>query len=370
MLKEFRVRNFMNFRDELVFSLESEKNYEFNNNLIEDGVIKHAAVVGYNASGKSNLGIAILDIANHIADKAKTNISKGLYTNLNSADTEAHFTYLFQFENHTVKYQYDKVDFQTVTRERVWIDGKEILRKDKEQIFVDLAGAETVNLDIINSDISLVRYVYANTVLNMEDIYSKVFVEFVDFVKGMLVAMATDTRKYAGFINTSGNMFSLICDLENGVNELEAFLHRVGIDYQLTEMDDEEGKNIYCKFGKKTVKLSSLCSSGTRSLIFFFYWYKQRNNIKFMYLDEFDAFYHTDLAKQIMTILTEMRDMQIVVSTHNTDVISNEFLRPDCYFILEDNEIQPLYKRTRKALREAHNLQKMYKAGAFNETLC
>ena len=63
------------------------------------------------------------------------------------------------------------------------IKQKEILRKDKEQVFVDLAGAETVNLDIINSDISLVRYVYANTVLNMEDIYSKVFVEFVDFVK-------------------------------------------------------------------------------------------------------------------------------------------------------------------------------------------
>ena len=369
MLKEFRVRNFMNFRDELIFSLESEKNYEFNNYLIADGVIKNAAIVGYNASGKSNLGSAILDIANHISDTAKTNVSKGLYTNLNSEDKEAHFSYVFQFEKHIVKYKYDKIDLQTVTRERVWIDGKEVLCKDKDHVLISLAGAETVNLDIINSDISLVRYIYANTVLDKDDVYSKVFIEFVEFVKGMLVAMATDTRKYAGFTNTSGNMFSLICDLENGVSELEEFLHRVGVDYNLIEMSDEEGKNIYCKFGNRAVKLSSLCSSGTRSLVFFFYWYKQRKNIKFMYLDEFDAFYHTDLAKQIMKILTEMEDMQIIVSTHNTDVISNEFLRPDCYFILEDNEIQPIYKRTRKALREAHNLQKMYKAGAFNETL-
>lgn len=369
MLKEFRVRNFMNFRDELVFSLESEKNYEFNNHLITEGVIKTAAVVGYNASGKSNLGNAILDIANHITDTAKTNISKGLYTNLNSADREAHFTYVFQFGNHIVKYKYDKIDVQTVTRERVWIDGKEVLSKDKDHVLIDLAGAETVNIDIINSAISLVRYVYANTVLDMENIYSKVFVEFVEFVKGMLVATATDTRKYAGFTNTSGNMFSLICELENGVVELEEFLHRVGIDYHLIEMDDEEGKNIYCKFGNKAVKLSSLCSSGTRSLVFFFYWYKQREKIKFMYLDEFDAFYHTELSQEILKILIEIEKMQIIVSTHNTDVISNELLRPDCYFILEDNEIQPFYKRTRKALREAHNLQKMYKAGAFNETL-
>ncbi|MDO5391984.1 MAG: hypothetical protein Q4F24_12975, partial [Eubacteriales bacterium] len=172
MLKEFRVRNFMNFRDELVFSLESEKNYEFNNHLLINGVIKNAVVVGYNASGKSNLGNAILDIVNHITDTAKTNISKGLYTNLNSEDKEAHFTYVFQFGEHSVKYQYDKIDTLTVKRERVLIDGKKVLNKDSDHIFIDLAGAENVNLENINSSISLVRYIYANTVLNMENTYS------------------------------------------------------------------------------------------------------------------------------------------------------------------------------------------------------
>ena len=180
---------------------------------------------------------------------------------------------------------------------------------------------------------------------------------------------ATDVRKYAGFTDATGNMFSLICELDQGVSELEQFLCRVGIEYHLVEMEDEEGKNIYCKFGNRTVKFSSICSSGTRSLVFLFYWYKQRENIKFMYLDEFDAFYHTELSQNMLKILMEIEKMQIIVSTHNTDVISNELLRPDCYFILEDNEIQPFYKRTRKALREAHNLQKMYKAGAFNERL-
>lgn len=86
-----------------------------------------------------------------------------------------------------------------------------------------------------------------------------------------------------------------------------------------------------------------------------------------MYLDEFDAFYHTELAQNILKILIDMEEVQVIVSTHNTDIITNELLRPDCYYILKDNEITPFYKRTRKALREAHNLQKMYKAGAFNE---
>lgn len=72
------------------------KNYEFNHYAISNGVIKTAAVVGYNASGKSNLGNAILDISNHITDNGKTNISKGLYTNLNSEDKEAHYFLILQ----------------------------------------------------------------------------------------------------------------------------------------------------------------------------------------------------------------------------------------------------------------------------------
>lgn len=369
MLKEFRVRNFMNFRDELVFSLENEKNYEFNNYAISNEVIKTAAVLGYNASGKTNLGRAILDIANHITDNGKTNIAKGLYTNLNSEDREAHFSYIFQFGEHNVRYKYDKLDTLTVTRERLWIDNKEVLRKDSDSLLINLAGAENLNVDNINPSISLVRSVYANSFLDTTNLYSKVFIEFVEFVNGMLVAMATDTRRYAGFTTAVGNMFSLICELENGVQDLEQFLRRLGLDFHLIEQEDEGGKNIYCKYGNKTVKFSSLCSSGTKSLIFFFYWYKQRENISFMYLDEFDAFYHTGLSKEIFMMLAETKNMQVIVSTHNTDVISNELLRPDCYFILEDNEIEPFYKRTRKALREAHNLQKMYKAGAFDEKI-
>ena len=270
MLKEFRVRNFMNFRDELIFSLENKKSYEFNNDLISNGIIEKAAVIGYNASGKSNLGEALLDIANHITDVAKTTVSKGLYTNLYSQDKEAHFSYTFQFDKNEVIYQYDKIDPITVTRERVWINKKEVLRKDNDSVLIDLAGAETVNIDNMNSTISLVRYVYANTALDKSDIYSNTFIKFVEFVKGMLMISATDTRKYAGFTNVQGNMFSLICDLDHGVEDLEKFLHSCEIDYKLVEMEDEEGKNIYCKYDKKVVKLSSLCSSGTRALVFFF----------------------------------------------------------------------------------------------------
>lgn len=76
MLAEFKVRNYKNFRDELLFSLESEKNYEFNQEAIHNGIIKDSVIVGYNASGKTNLGWAIMDIIIHLTDKTDKGVKK------------------------------------------------------------------------------------------------------------------------------------------------------------------------------------------------------------------------------------------------------------------------------------------------------
>ena len=54
------------------------------------------------------------------------------------------------------------------------------------------------------------------------------------------------------------------------------------------------------------------------------------------------------------------------MSTYNTDLLSNDLLRPDAYYIIENDMIRPLNEKTDKELRRAHNLQKMYKAGSFN----
>ena len=60
--------------------------------------------------------------------------------------------------------------------------------------------------------------------------------------------------------------------------------------------------------------------------------------MSFVVIDEFDAFYHYELAEAVVRRLIAL-----------------------------DNKIKSLADRTTKALRQAHNLQKMYKAGAFDE---
>ena len=83
-------------------------------------------------------------------------------------------------------------------------------------------------------------------------------------------------------------------------------------------------------------------------------------------MDEFDAFYHFELAEHIVEMLKKFENTQIIFTTHNTDLLSNDLLRPDCYFWLHENQITSLSDLTEKELRRAHNLQKMFKAGAFH----
>lgn len=367
MLKEFKVRNFMNFQDDLVFSLGDDKKYDFNNHVLYNKIVKDAVVVGDNASGKTNLGKAILDIANHLTDTTHTGIGDGIYSNLFTKDMEAHFSYTFQFDEHIVCYKYSKITENTVIREVLSIDGKDVIKNSNQQIFVKLKGAETLNLPKESMQISMVKYVYSNTILDAEDTISQLFLRFMGFVQNMLFVPINNEGSYAGLTNVSGSVLGLICKMKNGVQDLQDFLEDMGIHYDLVEREDSRGSNIYCRFGEREIELSKLWSSGTRALTFFYYWYKQSKKISFLYLDEFDAFYHTKLSRKVLEMLIKLENIQVVVSTHNTDTLSNEILRPDCYFELANNEIKPFYQKTGKALREAHNLQKMYKAGAFNE---
>lgn len=91
----------------------------------------------------------------------------------------------------------------------------------------------------------------------------------------------------------------------------------------------------------------------------------KKGGASFVFIDEFDAFYHFKLSYEVCKRLFNL-DCQVFTSTHNTYLMTNELLRPDCYFLLGKNKILPLPKCTEKELREAHNIEKIYKSGAFH----
>jgi len=101
-------------------------------------------------------------------------------------------------------------------------------------------------------------------------------------------------------------------------------------------------------------------------LTLFYSWLISLDKVSFVFIDEFDAFYHVNLAKIVVEELLKL-NVQAILTTHDTTIMTNDLLRPDCYFVLSEGKIKSLPDLTEKELRQAHNLEKMYRAGTFNE---
>ena len=120
------------------------------------------------------------------------------------------------------------------------------------------------------------------------------------------------------------------------------------------------------KHKKKMFAFEQIASSGSRALELLFYWSKRFDEVSFLFMDEFDAFYHFDLARNVIKYIIDYDNIQVVFTTHNPNLATNEMLRPDCYFILENGKLTSFADSTERELREGHNLEKMLRNGEFN----
>ena len=72
--------------------------------------------------------------------------------------------------------------------------------------------------------------------------------------------------------------------------------------------------------------------------------------------------------KLVKYLQMEYKNTQIVFTSHNTNLLTNKLLRPDCLFILSrSGRLTALCDATQRELREGHNLEKMYISGEFKE---
>ena len=367
MLKKFSVENFKGFKDKITLDIGTPSNYSFNSEIIENGCITKGIIYGINSCGKSNLGLAIFDIITHLTEKQKLLGSYDFYLNMSGRKSFAEFEYTFVFDGHEVVYKYSKMDVNSLKNESLSIDGKEVIFFDflTRDGFTLLEGSDTLNASIRNeSPISRVKYVNSNSILS-DNVQNQVFKKFIDFVERMLLFYSLDSRGYEGFMNGSESIAEGIVN-SGKVKDFQEFLKENDIDYELYGCEVDGRKAIYCHFDNKDADFFKIASTGTRSLALFYYWYIRMEKASFVFIDEFDAFYHYELSESVQKRLRRITGVQVFTTTHNTDLMSNDLLRPDCYFLLENNSIKAISELTEKELRQAHNLQKMYKAGAFN----
>lgn len=366
MLSKFCVENFKGFSQRLEFDLSRTGNYEFNQEAVKNGIVNKGLIYGFNGCGKSNLGLAIFDIISHLTDKNCNEGSYRPYQNLDSDSKVSAFEYHFVFGRSTVIYIYRKEDLENLLYEELFIDGQSVIQYDFKTHtgFVRLAGTENMNLEASEAQLSRVKYVRSNAIL-ADTPQNKIFSQFISFVDRMLLFYSLENNRYQGF--KSGREYLGTAIIKAGkTKEFERFLRESNVDIQLTEGEIDGRPALMAHYKNADVSFFRIASQGSRSLALLYYWYIVLEKASFVFIDEFDAFYHFELAERIVRMLKEFTDVQILFTTHNTDLLSNDLLRPDCFFWMCDSKITPISDLTEKELRKAHNLQKMFKAGAFN----
>lgn len=365
MLAKFSVSNYMGFPEKITWDLSSPRDYTFNTHLIKGGIVKNGIIYGINGSGKTSLGRALFDIVS-LVNNNPTNYSYVIYQG--NTDGLIDFEYTFSFKDcDTLYYAYSKNSYGYITKESLRLGGRQIFKKEDKCIEIcDEFPVETSMMSklagSVNS-VSILKFLVGTFPLSEGHYIQKL----MNFISSMLWFRCLDERNFIG--------------IDNGVVHIEDYIIKHGYlqefaDFLMKESGQSfdfspttpEQKSILCRLRGNDVPFLPIISTGTKSLELLFYWTKRMKeaSISFVFIDEFDAFYHFGLSINVCRTLFE-EDFQVFLSSHNTMLLSNDFLRPDCGFYLKHNVIRPLCDCTdRGELRQGHNIEKMYRAGSFD----
>ncbi len=377
MLKKFTVRNYRQFNEPLEFDLTAG-NYAFNPDCTHNGLVKLALIYGKNGTGKTNLGWAIFDLVSHLTDnkfKPWSYDCLNAFSEIDIAEFEFHFVFFTNNKPANVIYKYQKAygyPNGTLLYEKLTIDNEIIIEYQVgKDIYSTLNGFQTLADKSLNPEqnLSAVKYLYKNIKINDNNFNDIIFKKFFDFCNKIThfrgLPIETSGYSHIGYDNTANIGDKILKG--NKLKDLEKFLFDNGLKFNLVEIDNG-GKRIGVLIGNKEFPLFDIASSGTRNLVIFYYWLQEtiNNQIPLLFIDEFDCSYHFELSEKIVEKLKELPNTQVILTTHNTNLLSNELIRPDCGFIIDGKKIKSLNNLTEKELREVHNLEKLYQAGHFS----
>lgn len=372
MLKKFTVKNYKNFKDEISLDFSKIAGYQFNKNCLSMGLIGKMLIYGRNATGKTNFGRALLDIERLMYDMSR-NGEKSVLINADSRDDTAKFIYEFKFGNDEVIYKYSRFANAELCDEELSINGNVIFKCDFKNNKFDFQGLNIISAETVNTNryliqdndvLSFLRWLINNTSFS----YNSVLIKLSEYVNKMDLITVGNNRIESSTIDYS----KFFEDLKNPVHlqNFEDFLNLMGIECKLVLKELPDGQVELYFDHKKLVPFYSTASSGTLALTNLYQKIVSKAvESSLVYLDEFDAFYHYEMAEKLISFFkTKYPKCQFIMTSHNTNLMTNKIMRPDCLFILSSRgTLTALCDATERELREGHNLEKMYISGEFEK---
>lgn len=379
MLKKFTVMNYKNFKKPLTVDFSKVGGYRFNTDCVSENIITKLLIYGRNTTGKTNLGEAMTDIQGIMFDTRQSD--NDIFLNADSDETTAEFTYEFEFGKDTLQYFYCLDERRVLYKEKLSVNGYNIFDIDftTAEYDVDLKQvcAETVVIDmyrraidevrgqgIAEKQLPFLRWLVNNAAFGSDSPLMKLY-SYVSSMRKQSIRLTTQNRQ-----GRSYDRFYELLAKGGNLKDFEDFLHAMGIECNLVmEMLPDGRYELYFKY-HTLVPFAKNASSGTIALMnLYLFFIMPAAEASFFYMDEFDAFYHYEMSDNVIKYIKKhYPKCQFVMTTHNTNLMSNRLMRPDCLMILSRyGTLTALCDATERELREGHNLEKMYKSGEFEK---
>jgi len=362
MIKRFSVTNFKNFRDTCTLDLSRIRDYSFNAHLIKNNLVNKALLYGKNGSGKSNLGFALMDITTHLTDNLRNPNNYLFSLNGDCASKTMRFRYEFDFNGKEVVYEYEKNENMVLMEERIYVSDELVFSYDYSSNKMDnhlpeLDGLNRQALLTRNMNNSVIKSIYGFSANLPEDSPIRLINEFAS---GMLWFRSLGSYEFMGTTNTIENVDQYLASDPEILKSFQTFLSDCGLTYELHAISDISGKRVYAHFANQDYPFFSIASTGTKSLCLFFYWMdKMKEHLKFLFLDEYDAFYHFNLSQGILRRVNSDPSFQAILTTHNPYLADNAIMRPDCYLNIKNGKIRSFADSTNRIIREGNSLERM-----------
>ena len=359
MLKKFTVSNYRSFEKPIAIDFANVRDYDFNEDCIKNGLINKSVIYGENAVGKTNFGRAIMDVVTMVSIMPISFSENSGFQNAKVNKEVATFEYIFQINGYEIEYTYEKYSILKIRFESLKINQQLLyeLNFDSQEgdfsTFSDYEELKFLNLGNWNPEISVLKYILSHTKLEKLMVLKKL----QSFIDGMF-----NSWRYDELIESD---IERIIE-ENLIHDFENFLREASIDIRLKAVRGLDGKKeLYIDYGNNNLLLFlEHASSGTLALVEL-YMLLNNSSLTFAYIDEFDSHLHFAVSKLMLEKFKQKTQSQTVITTHNTDLMSNKYMRPDCYLVMTPDKITNLADTTARKLRMGHHLENLYQAGGF-----
>lgn len=416
MLVEFRVKNFLSFKDEAVFSMLTSGNKEHPENLIPfdeakgEYLTKVALLYGANASGKTNLLRALSFLLYYALESKKLSTSKSTLTIpflFDEKTAKEPSSFEIKFIKNNIMYVYGlELDARKIHNEYLYKTPEGKFSGKPLKVF-ERTDNEEVNLNVNISKLKkkyLTESAHNRSYLSVAGFWEdpavvEAYKWFEDNVKSFVPSpfVREDLYGYAKkrIVEEKGkpesqylkNLVDIFKNIDIGISGLG--VQKVEFEVKKNKIPDDIPEEIKNKFfealpqesivlmtrhvvGKKEYALPfEFESSGTQKsldLIGVLIDLIEKQGV--LVIDELEESLHPELTKELLKQIQKSEcNVQIIFTTHDPTLMDLNIFRKDQYWFTEkdrDKQTSKLFSLSEiQGVRSNDNIQKKYLSGRY-----